>query len=158
MERKTISIAYQIKKEDELSASEMELIKAAKAVAQNAYAPYSNFKVGAALRLKDGTICRGSNQENAAYPSGLCAERVALYYAGANYPDVELEALAICALKEDVFSSNPISPCGSCRQVINESFERQQKPFKLILYGSEESYVFENANALLPLSFDHREL
>lgn len=155
---KNIALRFNVKKIDELSSSEQELVEKAKEATSSAYAPYSHFKVGAAVRLKDGTILMGNNQENAAYPSGLCAERVALFYAGANFPETEVEALAICASKQGTYTTTPISPCGSCRQVINETTERQKKAIKLILFGTDESYVFEDANALLPLSFDHTKL
>lgn len=158
MEIKNISIAYKSKREDELESSELTLVQKAKDAALKAYAPYSFFQVGAAVLLSDGTYCTGNNQENAAYPSGLCAERVALFYASANYPDLAVKAIAICAYKNNEYSPLPISPCGSCRQVINETGEKQKKTFKLILYGTRESYVFDDANALLPLSFDHTQL
>ncbi|NLV38142.1 MAG: cytidine deaminase, partial [Bacteroidales bacterium] len=106
---------------DELSKQEKELIEAAKKASLDAYAPYSGFKVGSALLLDNGEILVANNQENAAYPSGLCAERVVLFYANATYPKNRVLSLAVAANKEGIFTENPISPCGSCRQVLLES-------------------------------------
>lgn len=138
---------------DELSMEEKDLVDAAKRSAGDAYAPYSAFSVGAAVRLENGeTIC-GNNQENAAYPSGLCAERVTLFYANARYPDSKPLALAIAAKDKDGFTPDPISPCGACRQVLVETEKRFRTNIKLILYGRDKIAVIEKVSYLLPLSF-----
>ncbi len=125
---------------------------------QNAYAPYSNFHVGAAVLLENGVTIQGNNQENAAYPSGLCAERVALFYANAHYPDSPVKALAICAGKEAEITVEPVSPCGSCRQVIVETEHRYNKPMKVILIGQNKVYVLKSGSDLLPINFSSKQL
>lgn len=135
-----------------------KLIEVAKAATQKAYAPYSNFHVGAAIQLSNGEIITGNNQENAAYPSGLCAERVAIFYANAQYPLTEIEAIAIAAYNGNDFISEPCSPCGSCRQVLLEMENKQSKPFKIIIFGKEKIYEIESAQALLPVSFGKEAL
>ena len=130
-----------------------QLVEAAKKAALCAYAPYSHFQVGAAVLLENELIITGSNQENAAYPSGLCAERVALFSAGHQYPDVAIKALAIVALHKGAWVEQ-ITPCGACRQVLLESEKRQQKPFEVLLCGSATIYVAPSAASLLPFAFD----
>lgn len=137
----------------ECSGSIKKLIEEAKAAAQDAYAPYSEFHVGAALLLANGEIITGNNQENAAYPSGLCAERVAVFYANAQYPDTAVEAIAIAACHKGEFTTNPCSPCGGCRQVLLETENRHNSPIKVILYGESKIYELESAKALLPIEF-----
>jgi len=139
---------------DELSKQEKELIEAAKKASLDAYAPYSGFKVGSALLLDSGEILVANNQENAAYPSGLCAERVVLFYANATYPKNRVLSLAVAANKEGIFTENPISPCGSCRQVLLESEQRQNTAIRLLLCGEKEVAVAESVASLLPLSFN----
>ena len=139
---------------EQFSPSEKDTIDACKKAAETAWAPYSGFQVGAAVLLDNGEIITGSNQENAAYPSGLCAERVALFAAHAKYPGSKALCLAVCAQKDDKFLDQPVSPCGSCRQVITESNTRFGSPMKVILYGDEKIVVIENSNELLPLRFD----
>lgn len=137
-----------------LPESYRQLVEAAEAISLQAYAPYSHFQVGAALRLADGAIVSGNNQENAAYPSGLCAERTALFYAGAQYPDTPIEALAVVArpMSTDLFIE--VAPCGSCRQVMLESENRQTQPITLILQGPQGSFrVLPSVSVLLPFSF-----
>lgn len=136
----------------ELRDEELLLAGAALKAAGQAYAPYSHFHVGAAVLLANGVIVTGSNQENAAYPSGLCAERVALFHAGHQYPDVPVIALAIAAATggEQVES---ISPCGACRQVLLETEQRYGKPIKILLCGTEKITMAESAASLLPLCF-----
>ena len=119
------------------------------------YAPYSKFHVGAAALLEDGTIITGSNQENAAYPSGLCAERVALFHAGHQYPDMPVVALAIAAATNGR-QVESISPCGACRQVLLEAEQRYGKPMKVLLCGTKEVVVAESAESLLPLCFGRK--
>lgn len=138
---------------DELSKQEKELINAAKKAGLEAYAPYSGFKVGSAVLLDNGKILTAGNQENAAYPSGLCAERVVLFYANATYPQNRVLSLAVTANKGGIFTKDPITPCGSCRQVLLESEQRQNTAIRLLLYGEKEVAVAESAASLLPLSF-----
>lgn len=138
---------------NELADPDRELVEAAKAATQSAYAPYSDFHVGAAARLADGTILTGSNQENAAFPSGLCAERTVLFYANASHPDQAVVALAIAAHTHGKFLSAPIPPCGACRQVILGVEERYNHPVRILLYGTEGTYVTDSIKALLPLQF-----
>jgi len=137
----------------ELSEEDRELVEAAKQATYNSYAPYSKFNVGAAVRLQDGTIVLGANQENAAYPSGLCAERAALFAAGAQYSNKPVVSLAIAARKGKRFLPRPISPCGACRQVISGVEERYNVPIRILLYGTEGILVSDNINPLLPLRF-----
>lgn len=140
---------------DEFSSEEKKLIDAAREAATRSYAPYSQFNVGAAVQLSDGTIVTGNNQENAAYPSGLCAERTTLFWAGSQYPDKAVETLAIAARTNSCELPVPIPPCGACRQVILETEQRYNKPIRIILYGAKESYLIEDGiKALLPLRFD----
>ena len=123
---------------DECTEVEKNLIDAAKEATSNAYAPYSNFHVGAALLLENGKIVTGNNQENAAYPSGLCAERTAVFYANAQYPDQKIEAIAVAAYYNGQFTDDLISPCGSCRQVLLEVESRYNSPVKILLYKNGE--------------------
>jgi cytidine deaminase len=138
---------------DELNEADKNLVENAKRAVNLAYAPYSKFHVGAALLLENGEVITGSNQENSAYPSGLCAERVALFYANSKYPDVPVIALAVCAYYEDKFTLIPTPPCGSCRQVMLETETRFKTPIRLLLYGSDKIQVMKNTKDLLPLSF-----
>jgi cytidine deaminase len=139
---------------DELEANDRILVQKATDAAKNAYAPYSGFKVGAALMLANGEIITGNNQENAAYPSGLCAERVALFYANAKFPDIPVIAMAITAFKNGIQAKDAIYPCGSCRQVILEDEIRFMNDVRLILAGSNNIVISESAKDLLPLYFD----
>ena len=123
------------------------------------YAPYSNFHVGTALLLEDGEIIRGSNQENAAYPSGLCAERVAIFYANAKHPDKSIDSIAI-TVKADHFKTNgPVTPCGACRQVIAETEKRQNKKIRIIMKGdSGSTRIVDGIENLLPMMFHEEKL
>lgn len=142
---------------EKLPEADRNLIKQAKQAAGKSYSPYSKFKVGAAVLLENGKTIQGNNQENAAYPSGLCAERVALFYANAEYPDTPVNAIAICAYNsENRLTELPIPPCGSCRQVILETEDRFSYPIRIILTGRNKIYVIEKATQLLPLHFDKR--
>jgi cytidine deaminase len=144
---------------DELSAADQALLKAAARAMDLAYAPYSNFKVGAAVRLADGAIVIGSNQENAAYPMCLCAERVALGNASLNHPTEKLQALAIRVRNEKKSIPEPAAPCGSCRQAISEMEDRQQQPIRILMQGDDEMvYEVESGQALLPLGFNRHFL
>ena len=138
---------------EEMGPSMRELVEKAKAMTQNAYCPYSHFHVGAAARLADGQIVAGSNQENAAYPSGLCAERTTLFAANANNPNTPVEALAIACYTQGHFTKDAASPCGACRQVMLETEHRFGKPMQVILYGEDMCYVFDSAADLLPMNF-----
>ena len=138
---------------EELNEEDRQLVEAAKQATNGSYAPYSKFNVGAAVRLQDGTIVVGANQENAAYPSGLCAERTALFAAGAQHPEQPVVALAIAARKGKRFMPQPVSPCGACRQVISGMEERFDVPIRILLYGTEGILVSEGITPLLPLRF-----
>jgi cytidine deaminase len=138
----------------ELSHAEQELMLDAKLVSKKAYAKYSSFHVGAAVRLEDGSIVCGNNQENIAFPSGLCAERTALFYAGANFPEKKVLALAIYAQGELIEDKGPVPPCGSCRQVMAETVARQGVPFVLLTMGKDGRVIrLENALDVLPFPF-----
>lgn len=139
---------------NELSTEIQLLVKKAYEVAENAYAPYSNFQVGAAVLLDDSTIVLGSNQENAAYPSGMCAERTALFYAGANFPTKKIKKIVI--VSKGIFSTvdDVLSPCGSCRQVLIESEKRQGDAIEVILVNQNNKTIqFSSAQNLLPFAF-----
>ena len=153
MEQIDINISIQSYQLDELSPQDQELVQAAIKATHNAYANYSRFYVGAALRLENGKIVIGANQENAAFPSGLCAERTAVFAAQANYPDSPIETLAIAGRNEKGVLPNPITPCGACRQVILEIEDRYKKPIKILLYGTQKIYCVRSVKDLLPLSF-----
>lgn len=151
----SLSISYEhLSDWKELPVSDQILIEKAFEVGKNAYAPYSKFKVGAALRLENDVIITGSNQENIAYPSGLCAERVALFSAGANYPNVKVETLCIIAKGDLLPKEKILSPCGSCRQVMVESEVRQAQAYRVILVSqNNQTIIFNSAVDLLPLAF-----
>lgn len=140
---------------EELGEEDRFLVDMARNAAKSSYAPYSRFNVGAAVKLDWGTIITGSNQENAAYPSGLCAERVALFSAGAQYPERAVDTLVIAARNADGELSRPIAPCGACRQVMLEVELRHKRAMRVILFGTDCCYIIEGgAKELLPLSFD----
>ena len=139
---------------NELTEEEKTLMEAACTATQRSYAPYSNFCVGAAVLLANGMVVTGTNQENAAYPSGICAERTALFYANSQYPDQEVKALAIAARTSNGFTDIPISPCGACRQVILETERRYGNTIHILLYSNKDIYKIYGAKDLLPLSFD----
>lgn len=139
---------------NELSPKDKSLLDSAMEATKRSYAPYSRFSVGAAALLANGTVVTGSNQENAAYPSGLCAERTTLFYANSQYPDQPVTTLAIAARTERDFIDTPIPPCGACRQVILETESRYKQPIRILLYGKNEIYLINGIKDLLPLSFD----
>ncbi len=138
---------------EELSPQDRQLIEAAKQATQTSYSPYSHFQVGAAALLANGVIFTGSNQENAAFPSGLCAERTTLFSANAHYPDQPVLALAVAAFTGDHFLREPIPPCGACRQVILEIEDRFKHPIRILLYGTDGVHVVDSVQALLPFQF-----
>ena len=138
---------------DELSAEDQALVWQAIEATRHSYAVYSHFHVGAAVRLQDGRVVIGANQENAAFPSGLCAERTAVFAAQANHPELSIKTIAIAARNANGFLKDPISPCGACRQVILEIEDRYKQPVRILLYGTEGIYCFRSIKDLLPFSF-----
>jgi cytidine deaminase len=139
---------------EEMEPADRELVLAAIEAKEGSYSPYSKFQVGAALRLEDGMIIKGANQENIAYPSGLCAERTAMFYAGANYPDKAFDTLAVVASDHGVMCESPATPCGACRQVMAEYQKKFKRPLKIILAGSKRIYKFSKTEDLPPFIFD----
>ena len=162
MKEKKIEITYKAVKPEELSSDDRELIARAKDMTYRSYAPYSRFHVGAAIRMADGSIVCGSNQENAAYPSGICAERNACWQASALNPGMRMAKIAIAARnvgnmpngeeKKAPFQGQPISPCGACRQSLLE-YEHLYGPIEVILFGADATYGFPSISSLLPFSF-----
>ncbi|WP_420400743.1 cytidine deaminase [Flagellimonas sp.] len=155
MKKQQISFELSIfEKPEELSQIEQNLLTAAEEARENAYAPYSNFKVGAAVLLENGEVVIGNNQENASYPSGLCAERVAVFQAGAKYPGIAITAIAISATSKDYVVDSPAAPCGNCRQSIIEYEQRQKTPISIMLRG-EKGPIYKCASMadILPLAF-----
>ena len=150
----TLQIDIKIYDYEELSDADRTLMDEAIRATERSYAPYSHFSVGAAAYLANGTIVSGTNQENAAYPSGLCAERTTLFYANSQYPDQTVNTLAIAARNERDFLDAPIPPCGACRQVMLETEKRFNHPMRILLYGKKGIYELKNVGDLLPLSFD----
>ena len=139
----------------ELDESDRQLVELARQSCETSYAPYSHFSVGAAIRLEDGTTIQGSNQENAAFPSGTCAERCAMFYANSMHPRIAPMTIAIAAKNEQgEFTEEPISPCGACRQVLIESEHRYGKPLRIILSGKSKCYIIDKATHLLPFAFN----
>ena len=136
-----------------LTEEQRKVLTIAKEQIKHSYCPYSHFHVGAAAQLANGEVVRGCNQENAAYPSGLCAERTALFAAGAQYPEEPVKRLAIACYTGGHFTKEPGSPCGACRQVMLETEHRYSGKMEVLLYGEAETYVFESAADLLPLIF-----
>ena len=158
MQNKTIETKVSIYSFDELDSSKQMLINKAKEQVTKAYAPYSKFHVGAAVELENGEIFAGSNQENSAYPSGLCAERVAMFFANAQSPDQPVKTLAIAAFTNENFLAEPITPCGSCRRVLLETEQRFEKDITILLYGTNHVYEIKNVKQLLPLCFEKSSL
>ena len=146
-----ISVADNI---NELPETEVKLVNAACDATKNSYAIYSQFNVGVAVLLGNGEIIKGSNQENMAYPSGLCAERVAMYYANSQYPGEPIVAIAIASAINGVLNDKPVYPCGACRQALLQSEMRHDKPIKVIMYGNSMIQIVPDIKSLLPLSFD----
>lgn len=143
----------------DLTEDDRLLVEEARKSVGKAYAPYSHFQVGAALRLENGVILRGNNQENASYPIGLCAERVAVFAAGANYPGVHILALAITANSNHFHVTKPITPCGACRQAIAEYEYRYKQPIRMIMVGeSGKVLVSDSIQHFLPYQFTADDL
>jgi cytidine deaminase len=142
-----------------LNSEDQNLLTAAINAINNAYAPYSNFYVGAAVLLENGKIITGNNQENAAYPTGLCAERVAIFYASSQYPGIKIKSIAVSAKSKKYNINYPIAPCGSCRQAISEYEVKMDSPIRLIMSGeSGEIYISPSISNLLPLMFSSKNL
>jgi len=160
MKTSGIHIAYDIYEDiRELPAVDAALLAAARDAVRGAHAPYSHFRVGAAVRLAGDKVVQGSNQENASFPLGLCAERVALAAASALYPQEAVEAIAVSYVNGSAASDVPVSPCGICRQVLAEYEAKGGKPIRVILGGQEGPvYVLTGATQLLPLSFSSDDL
>ena len=153
MDKREVKIDYTVYENSCPSAYEAICRKAVEVI-PNAYSIYSGFSVGAAVLLENGTIVLGNNQENVAYPSGMCAERTALFYAGAAYPDVPVKALAIAACFKGRPRKEVVSPCGACRQVMAEVIRRYGRDFDVLMIGEEETVVIK-ASSLLPFSFEY---
>lgn len=155
MTSKEIKIAYiEYESIDQLEAQDRKLAEAAIQATEGSYAPYSGFNVGAAVRLDNGEIIKGSNQENAAYPSGICAERTAMFYAAATYPENAIEAIAVTASQNGILCGNPATPCGACRQVMAQYQTKGGKPMAIILVGGKKIWKFDRVDDILPLIFD----
>lgn len=158
MKEFNIKIKIKVLNYDELGENERKIVDEAKKATERSYSPYSHFAVGAAALLANGVIVSGSNQENAAYPSGTCAERTTLFYANSQYPDQPVMTLAIAAKDKNGFLDSPIPPCGACRQVLLETEQRFKQPMKILLCGKVDIYELEGTKDLLPLSFGNEFL
>jgi cytidine deaminase len=160
MESRTIPFSYEeYESHDELHPGDLELLKVAKEALEGAYAPYSNYHVGAAILLGNGKIVTGNNQENMAFPSGLCAERVAIYAAASVNPGVPIKAIAITAYSERFPVKEPVPPCGSCRQAMIEYEMKQKQKIRIILQGETgKIFVIDSVGSLLPLMFHENGL
>ncbi|MDT8374632.1 MAG: cytidine deaminase [Bacteroidales bacterium] len=159
MKKREVSISFlEYTGIDELPESDRSLVNEAITAASGSYAPYSHFNVGAAIRLDDGTVVRGANVENAAFPSGSCAEKTALSYSVANHHDKIAVAIAIAALSEGVLTDQLVPPCGNCRQMLIEEEQRTDHPIKVILAGKSGVTVLDNCQSLMPLSFTRSNL
>ena len=157
-ETQIITTVYDYDSIEELEKEDQILVEEARKAALRSYAPYSKFNVGAALLLNNGEIVQGNNQENSAYPSGLCAERVAVFYANAKHPNVPVKAIAITSRTNGNFLEIPVPPCGSCRQVLLEAEDRYKQPIKVILCGKSKFRIIKSIKQLLPLFFDKEML
>ncbi|MBP6756336.1 MAG: cytidine deaminase [Bacteroidia bacterium] len=144
---------------EDLPKEDFELLKLAKKAVKSAYAPYSQFFVGAAILLENGKISIGNNQENAAYPSGLCAERVAIFHASAKYPNIPIKKIAVSVASKTQIINEPVSPCGGCRQVISEYEMKYDSPISIIMSGETgQIYVSDSIENLLPIMFNKKHL
>jgi len=159
MKEEKIELTFVKANFNELDISEQELIEKAKNAYSNAYEPYSGYSVGASVLLENGEVISGSNQENAAYPSGLCAERVALFYAGAKYPEVAIKTIAISAKSKTFEIDDVVSPCGACRQVMAEYQQKQGEDIRLLLHSPNDEVLIANSlTDLLPFMFNSEKL
>ena len=156
MEQKEIHITYsQFGSVEEMNAEDRELVSESIKAMGGAYAPYSHFHVGAAVRLSNGQIVRGANQENAAFPSGLCAERTAMFAASSKYPDKDMLSIAIAGGVHGGLGSTPASPCGACRQVMAQYQTKSGKPMSIIMVADGKILKFEKVDDLLPMIFNN---
>lgn len=153
MKRIIIESEIRAFKFDELSEAVRSLVDAARDATSNSYTPYSKFNVGAAVRLEDGTIIKGANQENAAFPVTMCAERAAIFNAQSNNPELAITEIAIAAKNANGFVKEPVTPCGSCRQVLLEMEYRYKRDIKIYLCGASNVYEVKSVKDILPLSF-----
>ena len=159
---KVKNIKIQIEEYDEgeqLPAGDISLLHEARQAVNTSYSPYSEFRVGAAVLLENGVVVKGSNQENASYPLGLCAERVAIFHANSAYPDQKILSIAITASAQHFVTQSPITPCGACRQVMAEVENRQQHPIRIVMSGQKGiTQIVDGIQNLLPLSFKEEKL
>lgn len=154
MYTKEIITPIQVAEYDELSDNDRRLVDLARSATSRSYAPYSNFRVGAAIELDNGRTVTGSNQENAAFPSGTCAERTACYYAHATYPEAKFRTVAIAAVGTDGLETvEPCAPCGACRQALLEYEKLAGAPVKVLLVGRKDIYILPSVKSLVPLAF-----
>ena len=155
MTERQIQISYQeYNSIEEMNPEDRELAAEAIKAMQGAYAPYSHFHVGAAVRMSNGQIVRGANQENAAFPSGLCAERTAMFAAGARYPDKDMLSIALAGGVMGRLGSQPATPCGACRQVMAQYQAKSGKPMSVIMISADKVWKFEKVDDILPLIFN----
>lgn len=153
------SVLYKFSKPEDLTELDRQLLQKAKEAVTTSYAPYSRFHVGCALVLENGVVVKGSNQENIAYPSGLCAERVAIFHAGSAYPDVPVKAMAITAKAESFEIKEPVMSCGACLQSMSEYELKFNKPIRIILQGETgDIYIAEGLKTFMPYMFWQEEL
>lgn len=154
MEKYSIELCFEYKKTEELSPIQRKIAEAAYKACDSSYSPYSKFAVGAAVETDSGEIFHASNQENAAYPSGLCAERNILFYIKSLKPENEIIRMAIAAKNDGKLTKKPVSPCGACRQVMTETAKRQKNKIELIMVGTDICIIVKDVNDLLPLQFN----
>ena len=155
MKHEHFEIDYRLVQLEELSDADRQLVEKAKEATGTSFSPYSHFRVGAALRMENGEVYLGSNQENASFTTGLCAERTAIFYAPAKNPGAAVTDIAIAARGTDgEYTAEPTSPCGACRQVLAEIEHRAGRPMRLLLYSRTGIIVIESVGALLPLQFN----
>ncbi len=159
MKEKQFSFAYKEYQEEDLSAEDRRLLREAERSATDSYAPYSQFHVGAAIRLDNGKIVAASNQENVAYPSSLCAERVAAFYASSSYPGVPFDTIAVTAFADNFQMDAPVTPCGACRQVLAEYEKSSGRKLRVIMKGASGKILEVNSvKSLLPFTFEESKL
>lgn len=155
MQERTLQISYHTCQLDELNEADRKVVEAAREATFTSYAPYSNFHVGAAVRLDNGEVLSGSNQENAAFGAGTCAERTTMFYANAHYPESPIKTIAIAARGTNgEFTEAPISPCGVCRQALIEAQTRAKQPVRALLFGQREVLIVDSISDMLPFQFD----
>lgn len=158
MENKTLNIQYNVLKCEELDSTDKQLVDLAISATKCSYCKYSHFSVGAAVLLANGQKITGANQENAAFPVTICAERAAIFAAQTQYPDQPILSIAIAAATPKGLLKTPITPCGSCRQVILGIEQRYNKPIRVILYGTDYIYIFKSIKDLIPFSFTDSDM